>query len=100
MISNESVNHSTINSTECLSLPKDEINLADTNNNDDTISHDNTISHNDTCVLKEDFNSYQVKCIKELQNVKMPSLKNYPVLNRTLKEILRKNYMTKNMRDF
>ena len=58
---NKSVNHSTINSRECLSLPKNEINLADSNNNDDTISHDNTISHNDTCALKEDFNSYQHK---------------------------------------
>ena len=37
--------------------------------------HDNTISHDDTCALKEDFNSYQVKCITELQNVKDVFLK-------------------------
>ena len=67
--------HNTINSRECLSLSKDEINHDDSNNNDDTISHDNSISHDDTCVLKEDFNSYQVKCIKELQNVKDAFLK-------------------------
>ena len=75
MISNKSGNHSTISSKESLSLLKNEINLADSNNNDDTISHDNTISHDDTCALKEDFNSYQVKCIKELQNVKDAFLK-------------------------
>ena len=69
------MNHSTTNSTECLSLPKNDINLADGNSNDDTISHDNTINHDDTCALKEDFNSYQVKCIKELQNVKDAFLK-------------------------
>ena len=77
------MNHNTINSRECLSLPKNEINLDDSYNNDDTISHDDTINHDDTCTLKEDFKSYQVKCIKELQNVKIPSLKNYPILNRT-----------------
>ena len=42
----------------------------DSNNNDDTISHDKTITHDDTCVLKKDFNSYQIKCIKEFQSVK------------------------------
>ena len=70
LISNKSVKHNTINSTECLSLSKEETIHDDSNNNDDTISHDNTISHDDTCVLKEDFNSYQIKCIKELQSVK------------------------------
>ena len=60
------MNHSTINSRECLCMPKNEINLADSNSHDDTISHDNTISHNDTRALKEDSNFYQVKCIKEL----------------------------------
>ena len=67
--------HNTINQRERLSLPKDEINHDDSNNNDDTISHDNTISHDDTFVLKEDFNSHQVKCIKKLQNVKDTFLK-------------------------
>ena len=70
LISNKSMKHNTINSGECLSLPKEETTHDDSNNNDDTISHDNTISHDDTCVLKEDFNSYQIKCIKELQSVK------------------------------
>ena len=39
------------------------------------MSHDNTISHNDTCTLKEDLNSYQLKCIKDLKNVKDAFLK-------------------------
>ena len=52
-----------------------EVNHDDSNNNDDTISHDNTISYDDTCVLKGDFSSYQVKCIKELRNVTDTSLK-------------------------
>ena len=43
--------------------------------NDGTISCDNTISHDDTCVVKEDFNSYQVKYIKQLINVKDAFLK-------------------------
>ena len=75
LISNKSVKHNTINSRECLSLPKDEIDHDDSNNNDDNTSHDNTISHDDACVLKEDFNSYQVKCMKKLQNVKDAFLK-------------------------
>ena len=79
------MNHNIINSRECLSLPKNEINLDDSNNNDDTISHDNTISYNDTCAVKENFNSYQVKRIKKLQNVNDAFLKNYPLLNRTKK---------------
>ena len=79
------MNHNTINSRECLSLPKNELNLDDSNNNDDTISHDNTISHNDTCAVKKNFNSYQVKCIKKLQNVNDAFPKNYPLLNRTKK---------------
>ena len=67
------MNHNTINSRECLSLPKNEINLDDSNNN------------NDTCAVKENFNSYQVKCIKKLQNVNDAFPKNYPLLNRTKK---------------
>ena len=90
LISNKSVNHNTINSRECLGLPKNEINLDDNNNNDDTICHDNSISHNDTFALKDNFNPYQVKCIKELQKVKDAFLKSYPILNRTQKEVLRK----------
>ena len=82
--------HSRINSGECLSLPKDEINHDDSNNNDDTISHDNTISHDDTCVLKEDFNSYQVKCIKELQNVKEAFLKKLSDIEQNLEKNLEK----------
>ena len=69
------MNHSTINSRECLSLLKNEINLADSNNNDEIISHGNTTSDDSTCALKEDSNSYQVKYIKELQNVKDAFLK-------------------------
>ena len=67
------MNHNIINSRECLSLPKNEINLDDSNNN------------NDTCAVKENFNSYQVKCIKKLQNVNDAFPKNYPLLNRTKK---------------
>ena len=58
MISNRSVNHRTVNISECLRLPKNEINLADSHNNDDAISHDNTISHDYTCGVMEDFKSY------------------------------------------
>ena len=81
--------HNTTNSRECLSLPKDEINHDDSNN-DDTISHDNTISHDDTCVLKEDFNSYQVKCIKELQNVNNAFLKKLSDIEQNLEKNLEK----------
>ena len=81
--------HNAINSRECLSLPKDEINH-DHSNNDDTISHDNTISHNDTCVLKENSNSYQVKCIKELQNVKDTFLKKLFDVEQNLEKNLEK----------
>ena len=81
------MNHNIINSRECLSLPKNEINLDDSNNN------------NDTCAVKENFNSYQVKCIKKLQNVNDAFLKNYSLLKRT-KKILRKKNMMGNMRDF
>ena len=91
MISNKSVKHNTINSRECLSLPKDDSNNHDdSNNNDDTISHDNTVSHDDTCVLKEDFNSYQVKCIKELQNVKDAFLKKLSDIEQNLEKNLEK----------
>ena len=75
MISNKSVNHSTTNSWECLGLPKNKLNLADSNKNDDTISHDNIISHDYTCALKEDLNSYQAKCFRELRNFKDAFLK-------------------------
>ena len=56
------MNHNIINSRECLSLSKNETNLADSNNNYDIISHDSTISHDDTCALKEDFEFCQEKC--------------------------------------
>ena len=81
--------HNTINSRECLSLPKDEINHDDSNN-DDTISHDDTITHDDTCVLKEDFNSYQVKCINEFQNVKDAFLKKLSDIEQNLEKNLDK----------
>ena len=69
------MNHNIINRREYLSLPKDETNYNDSNNNDDTISHNNTINHYDICILKEDLNSYQIKCIKDLQNAKDAFLK-------------------------
>ena len=72
---------------ECLG---DLINHDDSNNNDDTISHDITVSHDDTCVLKEDFNSYQVKCIKELQNVKDAFLKKLSDIEQNLEKNLEK----------
>ena len=75
LISDKSVKHNTIHSRECLSLPKDEVNHDDSNNNDDTISHDKTISHDNACVLKKNFNSYQIKCIKVLENIKVALLK-------------------------
>ena len=65
-------------------------NYDDSNNNDDSISHDSTISHDDTCVLKEDFNSYQVKCIKELQNVKDAFLKKLSDIEQNLEKNLEK----------
>ena len=99
-ISNKSLKHNTINSIECLSLLKDEIKHDDSNNNDGTISHYNTISHDDTCVLKEYFNSYQVKCIKELQNVKDAFLKKLSDVEQNLEKNLEKRDMMKNMRDF
>ena len=82
--------HNTINSRECLSLPKDEIDHDDSNNNDDNTSHDNTISHDDACVLKEDFNSYQVKCMKKLQNVKDAFLKKLSDISQNLEKNLDK----------
>ena len=91
LISNKSVKHNTINSREYLSLSKDDSNNHDdSNNNDDTISHDNTVSHDDTCVLKEDFNSYQVKCIKELQNVKDAFLNKLSDIEQNLEKNLEK----------
>ena len=69
MIPNKSVKHSTINNRKCISLSKYEINHDDRNSNDDSISHDDTISHDVyTCFRKKDFNYYQVKYIKKLQN--------------------------------
>ena len=67
--------HNIFNRKECLSLPKDEINYNDSNNNDDTISHNNSINHYDIFILKEDLNSYQIKCMKDLQNAKDSFLK-------------------------
>ena len=91
LISNKSVKHNTINSRECLSLPKDDSNNHDdSNNDDDTISHGNTVSHDDTCVPKEDFNSCQVKCIKELQNVKDAFLKKLSDIEQNLEKNLEK----------
>ena len=83
--------HNTNNSRECLILTKDEINHDNTKNNDDTISQDNTISHDDNCILKEDFYSYQVKCIKELRTVKDTFLKNLSSTEQNLKRNLKKN---------
>ena len=82
--------HNTINRRECLSLPKDEIDHDDSNNNDHNTSHDNTISHDDACVLKEDFNSYQVKCMKKLQNVKDAFLKKLSDISQNLEKNLDK----------
>ena len=90
LISNKSVKHNTINSRECLSQPKEETTYDDSNNNDDTISHDNTISNDDTCVLKEDFNSYQIKCIKELQSAKDVFLKKLSDIEQNLEKNLEK----------
>ena len=62
--------HNRINSRQCFSLPEDKTNHDDSNNHDDNIIDDNTIILDDICVLKEHFDSYQVKCMKKLQNVK------------------------------
>ena len=64
MISNKSVKQNTINNSAGLRMTKDKINHDYSNDNDDNASHDNTICHYHTCVLKEDFNSYQVKYTK------------------------------------
>ena len=64
-------------------MSEDEINYDDCYDKDGTISHDNTISDDGTCVLKEDFNSYQVKCIIQLQNFRDVFLKNQPILKKT-----------------
>lgn len=64
LISNKSVKHNKINSRECLSLPKEDLNHDHSTSNDDTVRHDNSINHDDICVLKEDFSSYQVKMHK------------------------------------
>ena len=56
LLSNKSVQYNTTDSREYLSLPKEEINHDDSNNNKDIISHDNTMSDDVTCVLDEDFN--------------------------------------------
>ena len=50
-------------------MPKEETIHDDSINKDDTISHDNTISYDDACILKANFNCYQIKCIKNLQSV-------------------------------
>ena len=69
MISNRLVKQNTINSRECLSVPKEETIHDDSINKDDTISHYNTISYDDACILKANFNCYQIKFIKNLQSV-------------------------------
>ena len=71
-------------------MPKDKLTHDDSNNNGDIISYDNTISHDETCALKEDFNSYQVKCIKELQNVKDAFLKKLSDIEQNLEKNLEK----------
>ena len=88
--------YTTINSRECLNLPKDETTHDDSNDNDNNISHGNTISHDDTCVLMEDFNSNQTKCIKEVQNVKDAFLKNISHIEQNLgKNLEKKEYNEK-----
>ena len=82
--------HNTINSNECLSQPKDETTHDDIYNNDDSISHDNTIRHDDTCILKEDVNSYQVKYITALQNVKNTFLKKLSDIEQNLEKYFEK----------
>ena len=90
LISNKSVKHSTINSRESLSLHKEETAHDDSNNNDDTIIHGNTISHDDICVLKEDFNSYQAKCITKRQSVKDAFLKKLSDIEQNLEKNIEK----------
>ena len=55
-------------------------------------------SHDDTFAL--DFNPYQLKCIKELQNVKDAFLKKLSDIEQNLKKNLRKKNMMRNMRGF
>ena len=64
-----------INSRECLILPKDGIHHGDSASSDDTVRYGSTISHDDTCVLKEDFNSYPVKCIRSKMFKRAPNVK-------------------------
>ena len=45
LISNKSMNHTTVNNRKCLHLPEYETNHDDSNNNDDSISYDGTINH-------------------------------------------------------
>ena len=54
------------NSRECLSLLKDKINHDDSTSNADIVSNHNTVNHDDIFVPKGDFNSYRVKCMKDL----------------------------------
>lgn len=82
--------HNKINSRECLSLPKNESNHDDSTSNDDTISHGNTISHDNTCVVKEGFSSYHVKCMNEPQNVKNAFLKKLSDIEQNLGRNLKK----------
>ena len=46
--------------------------------------------------MKKGFNSYQVKCIKEFQNVKDALLKKLSDIEQAQKEILRKKNMIRN----
>ena len=46
--------------------------------------------------MKKGFNSYQVKCIKEFQNVKDALLKKLSDIQQAQKEILRKKNMMRN----
>ena len=90
-----------INSRQCFSLPEDKTNHDDSNNHDDNIIDDNTIILDDICVLKEDFDSYQVKCVKKLQNVKDAFLrKTIRYGAKVRKKISEKKDMMRNMSDF
>ena len=93
------MNHNIINRREYLSLPKDETNYNDSNNNDDTISHNNTINHCDICILKEDLNSYQIKCIKDLQNAKDAFLKKLSNIEQNLEIHFKKKTMRQDIQD-
>ena len=101
LISKKYVKHNRINSRQCFSLPEDKTNHDDSNNHDDNIIDDNTIILDDICVLNEDFDSYQVKCMKKLQNVKDAFLrKTIRYGAKVRKKISEKKDMMRNMSDF